>query len=213
MMLLDDLRSRPRSGLAIVRSDALANADAWISDSERATAAGFRLDRRRDEWLLGRLAAKQLALELGLCTVPRECAVPTRGVRPTLLIRQKPTDLFLSLSHTEGVAAAAISPSPIGVDVQIERTVTPDATRFFLNDEESDLFDPHTGSPLLDLWSAKEAALKAAGVERYREVRLRADGMNRDNRRFRFDAGGASGRVETGRLDEGSLVLAVAWGG
>jgi phosphopantetheinyl transferase len=132
----------------------------WFSPDELAIADSFKLAKRRDEWLLGRAAVKQLALDLGLASDPWEV---TAG-RPHLLIAGAMTPWFVSLSHSSGHAGAAIADAPIGIDVQVVREMPEEAAHLFLSDEEAAAMRqcalPHR---LLHFWCAKEAAWKREG--------------------------------------------------
>ncbi len=77
-------------------------ADSWFMPAELATAASFRLPKRIDEWKRSRMAAKQLAIDLGLCASPEECRVE----RPWLYTPAGTR--YVSISHSGGFAGAAI---------------------------------------------------------------------------------------------------------
>ena len=146
-------------GRAIVIGDALFSND-WFTDEEMATAAAFRWPRRRAEWKHSRIAAKQLAIELGLCKLPRECVVD----RPWLRAGDEPR--YVSIAHSGGYAGAAIDIAPIGIDVERVRELKESAAHLFLTDSETsavrDCDIPHA---MLHFWAAKEAAWKRLGGE------------------------------------------------
>lgn len=183
----------------------------WLHRDELAIAQSIRLERRRNQWILARVAAKTLAMSRGLCKDPLECVIPSRGIPPELWINGARSELHLSISHSHDLAAAAIAAEPIGIDIQMRRTIDLRSTRFFLRDEERSLIEAGGEDVLLELWSAKEAALKATGVRLYREVSLQkmheAEGEG-----FRYRAGSMEGRAETVWLDQRQVVLAVARG-
>jgi phosphopantetheinyl transferase len=138
----------------------LVSHEEWFTDEERATADAFTLPKRREEWLLSRAAAKQLAMQLGLCNDARACSV----ARPRLLIDGAEREDFVSLSHSAPYAGAAISRTPIGLDVQVLRDLSPNAAHLFLTkDEEQQLHTCSTPHALLHFWCAKEAAWKKQG--------------------------------------------------
>lgn len=131
----------------------------WFSEAELAFAASLARWKRRDEWLLSRIAAKELAVTLGVSTEPQNCNVDDQ--RRIVGDRRS---VFVSLSHSENVAAAAIGDSPVGVDVQVVRELSPRAAHLFLSDEESgDVARCSIAERLLHFWCAKEAAWKALG--------------------------------------------------
>lgn len=71
-----------------------------------------------------------------------------------------------SLSHTDGWALAAVSPTPIGVDVECVRNVSPQLIRFVATSVEWHMIErstPPEAAPLR-LWTLKEAVLKGLGT-------------------------------------------------
>lgn len=211
-MIRKDLPTYLSLSVRVVEESEVQRPDEWMSVREIAEAERITNARRRSQWMLGRIAAKRLAIDLGLCEEPRECSVPTRGVKPVFEIRGAQSEMNLSISHSDEIAAATISSRPVGIDIQRRRPIRPGSTKFFLREDESHLVTDCDDSTLLDLWSAKEAALKASGVARYREVHLRERRTDPDRTAFRFEAGTITGEVETIWLSNGELVLALAKG-
>jgi len=134
----------------------------YFTEDELATANAFKLQKRVDEWLLARFAAKQLALDLGIVDDPRACEV----ARPMLLVDGAPVSWFVSISHSAPYAAAAIDREPIGIDVQVVRELSENAAHLFLSDEETEAMRSCTlPRRLLHFWCAKEAAWKSRSTE------------------------------------------------
>ena len=129
---------------------------AWFSGPELELVSAFHLPKRREEWMLSRIAAKQLALERGICDGPQKCRVEQRRIG----------SWFVSLSHSGRFAAAAIAERPTGIDVQVVRELKETAAHLFLSSEEEAAMNrcvlPHR---LLHFWCAKEAAWKQRGGE------------------------------------------------
>lgn len=183
----------------------LQNADEGVgalTENEFATASTFKLPTRRDEWILSRLAAKQLAMQLGLTDDPLAITID----RPFLIINGARTDWRVSLSHSKPYAGAAIARTPIGLDVQFVRELDERSAHLFLSPEETDAMQRCTiPRRILHFWCAKEAAWKQRSEEfvTLRQVPLRlveelASGLS-------FDA------VETARI--GDLIVAITgWG-
>jgi 4'-phosphopantetheinyl transferase EntD len=144
---------------AIVIAD-VRMSDDWFTPGEIATAASFRLDKRKAEWKLSRIAAKQLAVDIGICSSPAECVVD----RPWLYARH--ATRHVSISHSGGYAGAAVDIEPVGIDVERVRDLKESAGHLFLTDDEiavmQDLEIPHR---MLHFWAAKEAAWKRLGGE------------------------------------------------
>lgn len=124
--------------------------DQWFSSEELLIAEAFEREKRRNEWLLSRYAVKRLA--------GQQTVVVTR---PQLIDGR-----FISLSHSHGVAAAAIGTSPVGVDVERVRTLDEHVAKHFLTEIEIAAMQacalPHR---VLHWWCAKEAAWKQQGGE------------------------------------------------
>jgi phosphopantetheinyl transferase len=146
----------PWRGRALVIGDAVFS-DGWFSDAELASSREFRLQKRQTEWKHGRLAVKQLAIDLGLCVSARDCVFD----RPRLLVRGEDAERFVSISHSGGYAAAAIDVAPIGIDVEELRDLRETAAHLFLTDDETgDMRNVRIRDRLLHFWAAKEAVWK-----------------------------------------------------
>lgn len=206
-----ELPDRFETMVSVVTAEEAPDAGEWLHPSEIAVGEAIRHEGRRSEWILARVAAKRLAIQLGLCAEPGECVIPTRGVMPALHIHGLVSALHLSISHSAQMAAAAISEAPVGIDIQVRRPIDARSRRFFLRDDEEAVLGSQDEDELLEVWSAKEAALKAGGVRLYRDVSLVEDG-GETGRVFTFRAGPIVGRVDTVWLDEGRVVLALAKG-
>lgn len=144
----------------------------YFTAGELAIADAFRLQKRRDEWLLARYAAKQLAMQLGLVNDPRDCEVG----RPSLILPAATEPWFVSISHSAPYAAAALSHEPVGIDIQVVRELSESSSHLFMTDEEAESMRgcglPHR---VLHFWCAKEAAWKQRSAEfaTMRQVPLR----------------------------------------
>lgn len=134
----------------------------YFTADELATANAFKLDKRRDEWLRARFAAKQLALQLGIVDDPRACAI----ARPMLLVDGVPVTWFVSISHSAPYAAAAIDREPVGVDIQVVRDLSESAAHLFLSGSEIEAMRGCAlANRILHFWCAKEAAWKPRSGE------------------------------------------------
>jgi phosphopantetheinyl transferase len=138
-------------------------------------------DKRRREWLLGRLVAKDAvrlllrdrsSMELGAADL--EIVVDENG-RPQLggaVGKQLDVNVALSICHSAGsaVAAAVAGEGSLGVGIDIEwmGQYRQDLVRGALDDREHILLAGLHGSDrdewLLRLWCAKEAMAKALGT-------------------------------------------------
>jgi phosphopantetheinyl transferase (holo-ACP synthase) len=111
----------------------------WFTAQELAIVDAFPRAKRRHEWMLSRIAEKELR---------------RRGARGA----------HVSYSHRGAYGAAAVGDAPVGIDVEVIREVRPDSARFFLSDAEAaDAQRCAIDRALLHFWCAKEAAWKQRG--------------------------------------------------
>lgn len=131
----------------------------WLTPAEEAALAAFPTDKRRRDWLAGRVAAKR-ALSKASGRPARECAV-----EPDALGRPKAAglDVSLSITHCElGGAAAALAGGQVGVDWEPVRPLSARAIELFAGPEE--LAGQDGDEAAIRLWTLKEAALKLLGL-------------------------------------------------
>jgi 4'-phosphopantetheinyl transferase EntD len=145
--------------------DSAPQDDEWFSPAELEQAAQFKLPKRREEWLLARAAAKQLAMQLGITDDPRTLNIE----RPTT------AGWYVSLSHSAHYGGAALAREPIGLDVQVVREIAEWATHLFLSERETgEMRTCSIGHRVLHFWCAKEAAFKrSAEYETMKQLPLR----------------------------------------
>ena len=133
-----------------------------LAPEEQARYRAFSALARRRSWLAGReLLLKALTRTLGAVDATALLTDATGGVRHAR------GEVFLNLSHSGDLLAAAVAKVPVGVDIERlrPRAVTAQAARMFCATEM-----PHfeaQSDPLLAfyrLWTLKEAACKAAGL-------------------------------------------------
>ena len=144
----------------------------YLSADELSRWTGFSQEKRRTEWLGGRLAAK--------CAVAGPLAEATVAWK-TLVIRNEEDGrpyvatethgaAFISISHSGHMAAALAANLPCGLDIQRPGTnILRVKTRFALRQEEAILAAslPKTFTEterLTMLWAAKEAARKMVRI-------------------------------------------------
>lgn len=142
----------------------------WLTTGERERLEGFRFDKRRRDWLLGRWAAK-VAL-LGISGLARsdisrfEIDSAPNGA-PVPRLDGRPYRVGLSLSHSHDRAFSAVSKEAVALGCDIE-WVEPRSDVFvetyFTESERTDVdaADPSDRDALITkIWSAKESTLKA----------------------------------------------------
>lgn len=179
-----------------------------LSPREEAVHAAFRIEKRRAEWLAGRLAAKALlaaegetpaALEIGMDQYGRPCC----GGR------------LVSISHSNGWALAAAKPgcSFLGADLERIEDRHPAWYSDYFHPTELQSPDPSEGTRL---WTVKEALMKALGLGLMADpldirVREKVTFTGKTLERYR-ELGSPEFAVETRRCPEEGFWTAVVAG-
>lgn len=147
----------------------------WLGSTELQKLSSLRFPKRREEWLLGRWAAKSLAHSL---PGYRQFALSDLEVRnspdgsPHLWLPEgEPAPDCLSISHSHQLALVAMTPGPalrIGADLEkIEPRSHEFVEDYFTSAERSrvDSLPAEARDTVSTLiWSAKESMLKALQV-------------------------------------------------
>jgi 4'-phosphopantetheinyl transferase len=146
--------------------------DRWLAESELRALHAFRVPKRRDDWRLGRWAAKQaVAAFLRMPPGPASLAAieirPADSGAPEVFLPSGPAPVSISISHCNGIAACAVTQHGVAVGCDLE-AIEPRSDAFvadyFLECERAQIArEPSDDRPRLTtlLWSAKESALKA----------------------------------------------------
>lgn len=150
-----------------------------LSPREREIYEGFRYEKRRGDWLSGRMAAKVVLLrhlgEEGLHpsrveVLPEESRLPL-AYRVSGDGGQERIGVSISISHRGGAAAAAVLPERlgcVGVDLEVMEPRSEALAEDSFTARELEVMHaigPPAGQwGIAIIWSLKEAALKAAGL-------------------------------------------------
>jgi 4'-phosphopantetheinyl transferase len=147
-------------------ADEVPEGGAWLVPAERAVLARLNQPRRRDDWRLGRWAAKNaVATVLDLSAPEVEIRAAEDGA-PEALRDGRLLPVAISISHRAGVAVSAVAapPRPVGCDLElVEPRAGAFAGEWFGPRERALLAAAPPGDHDLlvtVLWSAKESALK-----------------------------------------------------
>lgn len=143
-----------------------------LTPSERSTFEGFVVNKRRQDWLAGRIAAKwavesATGLPIGRIEIRTDRVGPTRG-RPYATIRDRDTTLgVLSISHAGWIAAATFSSLPVGLDLELVIPREPSFETLAFTAEERRAFSHLAGTSrdlaVTQAWCMKEAIGKWRG--------------------------------------------------
>lgn len=147
----------------------------WLSPAELIRLKAFPSERRRRDWLAGRIAAKALLRQFffeqkHLTLKPSKIEI-SYGLRGSPLARIDGLlceDLSLSISHSHGWGLAGLAPieeGRVGVDIECIRQVhTRFASHLLTQMELKVLHEAFSGREhegLILYWTLKEAAVKA----------------------------------------------------
>jgi 4'-phosphopantetheinyl transferase len=142
----------------------------WLSEAEQQVLAGFRFQKRRNDWLLGRWTAKQaiLARRLTLDFPPQSIEIRAEAATsaPKAFISGKPSGGVISISHSRNRCLCAVCGAAIelGVDLEwIEPREENFAADYFMTEEMETVLNAPVDSAVVTnlIWSAKESVLKA----------------------------------------------------
>lgn len=145
-----------------------SGAPAFLTASEQERAGRFRFEDDRRRWSACRSSLRNiLAHKLGMAAEAVPIVIDSLG-KPLLAVPFQ--DLHFNLSHCDGLAVVALSrDAPVGIDIEHETraaSLMECETTFCHPAEISSL--PSIASDralaLLDIWTAKEALLKAVGT-------------------------------------------------
>lgn len=140
-----------------------AQTDAWLrllSDEERSRYAAFAVDKRKREFLLGRVALRTLLADR-LSEAP---ATISLHVTDDGAVELTTAPYYVSIAHSDHRAVAVVSSGPVGVDLEHVTSCTPRVVDFVLRPDEKPLLDALPMSrdrAFILCWTLKEATLKA----------------------------------------------------
>jgi 4'-phosphopantetheinyl transferase len=134
-----------------------------LAPDEAARAGRFHFQRDRDRYVSGRARLRHI---LG-----RYLAIPAAGLVFHYGAEGKPAldgPVFFNLSHSADLAALAVAPFEVGIDVECLRQIEEDiACRYFARDEVTRLNDlppEQRNRAFFTGWTRKEAFIKTRGA-------------------------------------------------
>lgn len=192
--------------------ETLQRAEAVLGPDERVLLERFTFPKRRRDWLLGRLAAKEAVRAAGQADWALEAisVTPLPGGRPTFAAPDGAlADWRLSISHGHGRAGAVVAPGPVGLDLEQFKSIPEKGWRFFLTAEEREWLA--AGEPLgpqgeIVVWALKEAAYKSLEGALTNVLQLRVLEVAAGRARLAYAGGVVTARYT--RLDGACLAIA-----
>ena len=154
----------------------LPSAQEILTARELKTYEDFKVEKRRTEWLGGRYALKQLAMDFFTFNMQQMEVHNTASGKPVLLVPGS-THLPVSITHSGDYAAAAIALTGdnIGIDMEIIEKRGKEWAKMCFHEDEISSQVPFF---LTELWAKKEAVSKFLGV-----------GLSIDMKEIRFIGG------------------------
>ena len=143
----------------------------WLSPEERAQHGRFRFEKHRHTYLISHALVRQ-ALSLITQIEPEKFSFKTNAYgKPFVAAPAQQQTVHFNLSHTEGLAAVAISRrTELGVDVEnIHRQDMTQALaeQFFAPEEclaVAQAREHERSAKMLEFWTLKESYIKAVGM-------------------------------------------------
>jgi len=145
----------------------------WLTKSEQSRLQRFRFEKRRNDWLLGRWAAKNAILhieKLPVADIARIEIPSAPSGAPQAFLDGEALETGISLSHSHARALCVVSHDVLlpGCDIELVEMRRPAFVETFFTDSERQLVDdaePSARDTLVTMiWSAKESTLKALGT-------------------------------------------------
>ncbi|MDR1123835.1 MAG: 4'-phosphopantetheinyl transferase superfamily protein [Elusimicrobiota bacterium] len=148
--------------IKVVELDRLPPAPQILTARETKTYEEFKVEKRRREWLGGRYALKQLAMDFFTFDMLHMEVRSTPSGKPVLMV-QGGTHLPVSITHSGDYAAAAIglTGDNIGIDIELIENRGKEWARMCFHKDE---ISSSAAFFLTELWAKKEAVLKFLGT-------------------------------------------------
>jgi len=153
---------------ALLSGTPLLDPASVLTGSEAGLLTPRAVPKRRNDFLRGRWIAKKLMSRVvpGLGPLDTSILPDDRGV-PLPFGNDGPLPFSLSITHTDGIAGAAMVELPDLVGIDAERLIRDPsliAEDYFTAIERGHLGDPQTSSRVATvIWASKEAVSKALG--------------------------------------------------
>lgn len=143
----------------------------WLSPEERAQHGRFRFDKHKHTYLVSHALVRS-ALSLMTQVEPAKLTFKTNAYgKPFIATPIQHETLHFNLSHTDGLAAVAISKqTALGIDVENKdrQVLTQSLAEQFFAPEEchavAQASEHERSTKMLEFWTLKESYIKAVGM-------------------------------------------------
>jgi 4'-phosphopantetheinyl transferase len=143
----------------------------WLSPEERAQHGRFRFDKHKHTYLVSHALVRS-ALSLMTQMEPAKFSFKTNAYgKPFIATPIQHETLHFNLSHTDGLAAVAISKhTALGIDVENKdrQVLTQSLAEQFFAPEEchavAQASEHERSTKMLEFWTLKESYIKAVGM-------------------------------------------------
>lgn len=159
MQLPEDIELRS----LIYDADRRSQWEGLLSKEEQVRYRSFPSEKRKREFLLGRVALRTLLAER-LEVVPNEVLLEVTD-EGAVVVEGAP--YHVSITHAEDRAVAAVARRRVGVDLERIAERDPNIADFLMHPDECDLLDTlpmNREAAFILCWTLKEATLKALGT-------------------------------------------------
>lgn len=151
-------------------TEMMPNHAEWLNSAEQMRYNALKTDKRRRDWLLGRWTAKQLIADTTGPLPLHEIEIANRDTgEPTFTVQGNAGMGQLTISHSHGHAFCALlcdDCAALGADMELIEPRRPVFVADYFTDAEKErvaAVAPESQPAVITaVWSAKEAALKAA---------------------------------------------------
>ncbi len=163
-------------------------AELWLTDEEQVQLGHYTFDKRRHEWLSGRICVKQAIIDLlegNGQTDPLSARdfsiISSKSGRPFLSLKEiagTSADIDISISHSQDMAVGLAGHGRCGIDIQLLNETLFRVKHRFCADDEAATLDQLPVDEIVQLgllWVAKEAVRKCLSATRivgFRELKL-----------------------------------------
>ena len=144
---------------------------AWLTESELKRFQRFQFDRHRKQLLLGRVLMRAALSFYDKSIAPADWTFMQNKYGKPFISNEGAASLYFNLSHSAGRVVLAVSRcEEIGVDIESAikpRRIAAIAQRYFSDKEAAALLslpENQQQSRFYDLWTLKEAYIKACGM-------------------------------------------------